>query len=360
MVIAGHYFVGTVQPTPGTLLAYATRLFSTVSISGVDLFFVLSGFLIGGILLDNRDASNYFSSFYIRRVCRIFPIYYLWLALFLALTALPISSLLLLQNNAPLWSYFLYFQNFMMIADPSKRLGSIWLGITWSLAIEEQFYLTAPLLIRKLSRISLVGTLFFFLGLGVILRFVFSFHLEGDFYSYVLTFTRLDGLILGIFSALLVRSSVGQRFIESNERLLILAILAVPLGIVIEVFRVFRQLNCLAYLLLAVGYTAFLLIAITHSSNYFSRITRNRLLQHVGLLAYGLYIYHQGINGLLHWFILGQDPVLRTWKDGLVTVTSLLIVYLIARLSWALIERPMIQIGHRVEYKSDLRKLSLA
>jgi peptidoglycan/LPS O-acetylase OafA/YrhL len=76
LVIALHYFVAEVDPEPGSLIGLAQLLLIN-SRMGVDLFFVLSGFLIGGILLDNKDSPNYFKAFYTRRVFRIFPLYYL-------------------------------------------------------------------------------------------------------------------------------------------------------------------------------------------------------------------------------------------------------------------------------------------
>src|SRR5580704_6073285 len=89
--------------------------------TGVDLFFVLSGFLIGGILMDHRDAENYFRTFYIRRICRIFPLYFLWVALFFILTWLlfPFCNQVWYGwlfardfSKVPWWSYLFFLQNF--------------------------------------------------------------------------------------------------------------------------------------------------------------------------------------------------------------------------------------------------------
>jgi peptidoglycan/LPS O-acetylase OafA/YrhL len=81
LVLVWHYFVSALRVASATPLAYIQKAM-WLSWSGVDLFFVLSGFLIGGILMDNRNAQNYFSVFYVRRTCRIFPLYFAALALF--------------------------------------------------------------------------------------------------------------------------------------------------------------------------------------------------------------------------------------------------------------------------------------
>jgi len=85
LVLVWHYFSVQVHPDPGSTLSYIVRA-SSLAWSGVDLFFVLSGFLIAGILLDNRDTSNFFRIFYLRRVSRIFPLYFLLLGLFIWLS----------------------------------------------------------------------------------------------------------------------------------------------------------------------------------------------------------------------------------------------------------------------------------
>src|SRR6266436_7858410 len=116
MVLVGHFFM--IVSRPGSLLAYALVPLRLMW-SGVDLFFVLSGFLIGGILLDARDSSNFFRVFYLRRFFRIIPAYLLLLTAYLLLNALVTGHsartlALVTQNGLPIGPYFLFLQNFCM------------------------------------------------------------------------------------------------------------------------------------------------------------------------------------------------------------------------------------------------------
>lgn len=149
LVLAFHFFHEPAVVTPGGLAWHVLAPFR-IGWTGVDLFFVLSGFLIGRILLDARGASNYFRTFYTRRFDRILPLYavivcvcYLQIVLLEHRFAPRLSWML--QGRLPWFSYLFFVQNFWMAAR--NTLGTWGLGGTWSLAIEEQFYLTLPLLI---------------------------------------------------------------------------------------------------------------------------------------------------------------------------------------------------------------------
>ena len=133
IVLVWHYFNCQIVSQPRTFISYCAHATSLTWTAGVDLFFVLSGFLIGGILLDRRDTSNYFRVFYLRRVCRIFPLYFLVLAVFLALSATSIATSpsfqSLFHDPFPLWSYVTFSQNILMgMRGTSVQAGSASLG----------------------------------------------------------------------------------------------------------------------------------------------------------------------------------------------------------------------------------------
>ncbi|MGA8087925.1 MAG: acyltransferase [Terracidiphilus sp.] len=149
LVVVFHYFVQSTQVTSRWINSTLWPLH--LMVSGVDLFFVLSGFLIGGILYDARFAKNYYSTFYGRRVYRIFPVYFLWLMLFLLGLHLigPHNATYLhrlFNRDVPFWLYPLFLQN--VFTAFRHQWGAEWISATWSLAVEEQFYLLLPFAIR--------------------------------------------------------------------------------------------------------------------------------------------------------------------------------------------------------------------
>src|ERR1700722_6738882 len=172
--------------------------------TGVDLFFVLSGFLIGGILLDARKSSNYFRTFYTRRFYRILPLYVL--VVFASYTHIAILEHgyapqfnWMLQGRLPWLSYVFFLQNFWMAA--TNTLGTWGLGGTWSLAIEEQFYATLPLLIwlfepKKLQKVLLVAV-----AAAPVIRIFFCIGWPDKWnLSFVLMPCRADALLLGVLA----------------------------------------------------------------------------------------------------------------------------------------------------------------
>src|SRR5271170_207550 len=156
----------------------------SVGWSGVDLFFVLSGFLIGGILLDSRNSPRYFRTFYLRRIYRILPIYYTWVALYAAIVAVGVY---LLPGRMPVAArdlgvvpvYVLFLQN--AFSSPSVFQAQ-WLGVTWSLAVEEQFYLFAPPLVRMISTRRLAYALGTIVCAAPLLRYMAFRYLPQTYY----------------------------------------------------------------------------------------------------------------------------------------------------------------------------------
>ena len=117
--------------------------------SGVDLFFVLSGFLIGGILINVKESRNYFKTFYFRRFFRIIPIYYIWILSYLVIATVAgsyVTGSELSEHKSQVVPLIFFLQN--CVTMNYSLLAAAWFLPTWSLAVEEQFYLVCPLVIR--------------------------------------------------------------------------------------------------------------------------------------------------------------------------------------------------------------------
>ena len=356
LVVIWHYWIALVinNPLSGLYGAVVKSLYLTWS--GVDLFFVLSGFLIGGILLDNREAPGYFKAFYARRVCRIFPLYYACLALFAVawLLALPLGRNpgldWLLARPMPAWSYVTFTHNLVMAARGD--LGCHFLSITWSLGVEEQFYLFLPLVIRFLPRRWLPAAFAVFTAVGPILRIAMDQRAETP--RFTLMPCRLDALMLGVLCAWLLRIPAARTWLMRRRWILYTAfgLLLVPWVLPPAV-----NLYPLRYTWLAVIYAVFLLIAVVEGTEragggLVSWLTRNRALRWVGGLAYGLYMIHYAVLGFA-FSLFHREPRFQTASDIALIFASLAVSLGLAAVSWRWFEKPILAVGHRVPYRVD-------
>lgn len=268
---------------------------------GVDLFFVLSGFLITGILFDARRNEGYFRNFYSRRVLRIFPLYFGFLALSLMTAPALLSadaSGKLIDNQIWFWTYL---SNFYIVADNGWPAPPH-LNHFWSLAIEEQFYLLWPLAVLAFSRQQLLRLTAACMVVALALRIMSPFGMS-PLDGYVLLPTRMDSLAAGAFIALLARSDNGAKLLRDWS---------VPcFGIsAIVIFALFQRkwtLNELDTLVRTFGYT-FIAVAgaslvgalITARENsWLRRIFSMNWLMKMGMYSYGLYVLHHPIVFLL-------------------------------------------------------------
>lgn len=191
---------GLVGGETGGLVAKVIQLGSL----GVDLFFVLSGFLITGILIDTKSQSNFFARFFARRSLRIFPLYFVSLTLFLFVVPWfyggqhPFQQAK--ENQSFLWTYL---TNVKMSLDDSWCFG--YLDHYWSLAVEEHFYLIWPLIVFWLPPKRLLIGCGILASLSALSRIVFAIAFENGVAPDVLTVFRCDGLLLGACVATALR-----------------------------------------------------------------------------------------------------------------------------------------------------------
>jgi peptidoglycan/LPS O-acetylase OafA/YrhL len=304
---------------------------------GVDLFFVLSGFLITGILLDTKQSDGYFKNFYVRRCLRIWPLYYsLLIFMFVGIRFLSRSQFqTVLQQSSPWWAFPIYLQNFLL--SPSTNAAGP-LGVTWSLAIEEQFYLVWPLFVRFCSFKQLRWVATAELCLSPALRYYLSLR---HVYLYTNVFCRLDGLMVGALLALLVRS---DKFVPSKylNRALILFAVTMPFAFVTAAYGT----GWAVYSFTALASASFVYVSVFSEQKWLRRIMTNRFLIYTGTISYGLYLLHKIPSGMVEMLHLDRNPYLPL---PVIFVLS----YALAALSWNILEKPFLNLKRFFESKSN-------
>jgi peptidoglycan/LPS O-acetylase OafA/YrhL len=360
MVLIWHFFVVTNTAAPGSPLAHGLVL-GRLTWTGVDLFFVLSGFLIGGILLDARDSSNYFRVFYTRRFYRIVPVYALCLVSVFGFIAIirfgrARDFSWMADDQLPWLPYVLFLQNFWMATRNS--LGSFGLGATWSLAVEEQFYMTLPLLVRVLDRRRLPVAL----GVGIIGAPVIRLMLHAFWPNQATSWTvlmpcRADALLLGVIGALAVREPRWRGWLVAHRRSFWIAFVTLLSGLGLLTLKASMPGK---FLMLSVGFTwqAFfyllvILYAVLFRNSVLSRCLRWRWLGWLGTIAYGVYLLHEFVYGAFFGLIWSRPPVLQTPANAGVAVLAIASTLVICRLSWNYFEKPLVRLGHREDYLSE-------
>ncbi len=353
LVIVWHYVQGQLSPAGGAWQMWLKQALG-FTWSGVDLFFVLSGFLIAGILLDNQGKAGYFRTFYIRRACRILPLYYVNVLIFMLLGSLSLYQHpglypLFQVTPVPEWSYALFVQNLFMGA--SNSFGPGWLSVTWSLAVEEQFYLLLPFIVYFVPVNRLLFVFAWFAAMAVYLRY----ELPG-FHAYINTPWRADSLMVGALLALLVRDRRFARQVVSGwGRFALYAVFWVLLlgALASNLFPQRPFSLTFTYLWLAVLYASLILIVLVNDEGWMARVFRRPWLVWLGTISYGVYLVHQPLGGLIHGLSGRPVPRLLSWEDLMLTALAFFATLLLAWLSRRVMEERFIQFGRRFRYGGE-------
>ncbi|MEJ2392759.1 MAG: acyltransferase [Gammaproteobacteria bacterium] len=308
-VILHNAALDNVGPSQSPLMS-VIDLLGQMGWVGVQLFFVLSGFLITGILLDGRGATNQFRHFYARRTLRIFPLYYGFLCL--AFVILPWSGLVhwSQQEYDITVFYWSYLANW---AQPFSQHNVF--PHLWSLAIEEQYYLLWPLLVVFLRKRSLVYVCLGLIVTAILGRAYLVFNFEPSFSSramYTFTFARWDALAIGSLLAVLVRSEAALPYIKryfSRSFVILGGLLLLEIAVLrnfepSHIPGIFNQTS------IALWFALLVLLSIVPWQNRLDRLRplfSSRLLRTVGKYSYAMYLFH--FPGKMIWFRYFAIPV---------------------------------------------------
>lgn len=314
---------------------------------GVQLFFVLSGYLITGILIDTRRANNYWRAFLGRRALRIFPLYYA--VLLAAFVVAPLVGHRLSGAEHQIW-FWTYLANW---AEPFGRSVSIFPHF-WSLAIEEQFYFFWPLVVRRTSAKSLAAVCGGLVVVAVVSRLLIRPMEAGETAAYMFTVCRVDALALGGLAALAVRNERLCALVRDRRTLLrVVAVALLASTIVIT-----RGAGRVSFGTQAYGYTLFALVfayvvvdvVLARDDDTFARFLSLGALGAIGRYSYGMYVFHTPAHqlvGMRALVALGKEPTIPFALAYFVVMTVL--TFALAYASFHLLEKHFLALKRRFE-----------
>jgi peptidoglycan/LPS O-acetylase OafA/YrhL len=320
----------------------------------MDSFFVLSGFLIAGILIDSRSRPDYYRYFYTRRALRILPVYYLVITVLTCATFFHGTGYLYgapaLHKWGTPWWFFVYLGNVPMaftgLAPTAARYS---FGPLWSLQIEEQFYLLFPLLVYRLKLQTLARTLVILACISPILRIaLYWLYPANTLVQYELLPCRMEGLALGALIA--IRFRMGPWDL-SKRKLTVMAIALVAITCICgawsgyEHTRPFNRTIGLLISPIACAYVVLWLIRFRGSR--LTACLRVSPLQHLSKISYAAYLFHWPVAAVL----VPISAALGVGALGhgyLKVVMVYILTVILASLSWQFFESPLLRLKERL------------
>ncbi len=336
LVVFAHYF------NPLTFSGKRfVQPFLNIGWSGVDLFFVLSGYLVATIVLRHRPDSNFATVFYTRRVLRILPLYYLFL-----LAGYGLAQAIAPDQPVPWWAFATHLQPLWMIWTGTQT--HYFLNIAWSLGIEEYFYLFLPLLLAVISPRNLWGVCWGALFGFPLLRVLFAG--QGDAYHMGATLMRPDGLVMGVLIALALGDTARRGWLARNASFVRGAWWVLVAGCVgMQFFDVkfyYAHFNLIlvgVYPWLCAFYAVSVLRVLTGNlPPAIAAFLRWGPLVWVGRVSYCLYLFHMIVYTGVH-AVTGSHSVLAS-------LLALGITGALAAASWQRLETPLIGLGKKLQY----------
>lgn len=358
LVVACHFVSNLGITADGW--AWPLVAFAHAGWMGVDIFFVLSGFLITGILVDARGSGSYFKAFYARRALRILPAYYGFLfVIFIVLPLLNVgvgdNAMLARQHQS--W-YWLHLTNFMMALGELPGHGPYPNTLFWSLAVEEQFYFIWPAIVAVCSTNALrkvcIGGIF----LCIALRIAGGITGVSGLTLSVLPITRGDTLFVGGLLAIEYRRGGLERYAQLAK---IGALAAV--AVLVALVATFGRLDYMdpgtamfgSIAIMVLGASA-LVIATSPRESSFAQWLRSGFLRFFGRYSYAIYIVHTAVlAGLNHYRPFAALPTVGGYALPVQTAWALAYVGIstgIAMASWYLVESRFLRLKKFFPYRA--------
>lgn len=334
---------------PAALLAHAGWI-------GVQLFFVLSGFLITSNLLDAQQATNYYQSFFARRTLRIFPLYYG--TLFVALIVVP---QFVVQPPEVTSTYVHQVWLWTFLVNWVEPFGKAVYGFPhfWSLAVEEQFYLAWPFLMRRRSARSVWKLCAILMAVALLTRCAMLFAGAKAEEIYMFTICRMDALAAGAAAAAVIRMPQAAAMLRRYSDKFCIAGLALGVvgAAVTDTYAVYGIGTFIfGYTILSVCFGVLLLGAIAPASRFaapYQAVLNWAPLRSVGKYSYAMYVFH-----MLIIFIVGSAllPKLQQWTRYYPVIYALsiaLLSYLAAFISYHCYEKHFLKLKDRFKPRLD-------
>jgi len=342
LVVISHYFGEVPHGLRAVMLGWIA----------VDMFFVLSGFLIGKLILERRHHANFFMVFYVRRFCRILPAYLAMLVVTVAIMHCFPRAWMEAGQPFPLWSYLSFTQVFFM--SGTQSLGTHWLAPTWTLAVEEHFYLLAPALLVFTPRRWLVPALVPVAALAVLLRLVLCISHSNPVAALVLLPARADILVCGMLAAVATRSP-NLDWGSMMPALRVVPVLALGVVVALRLVQGEHTWGILAPLLVAAGCATYMLGIIFGAPE--AKRYHSKALQFFGNNGLCIYLIHLPVLGLMHGVILRQAPDIATPAQWLVTLAAVPACVGVSFIMTKLIEEPIAAFGRSWRWSVRLREM---
>jgi peptidoglycan/LPS O-acetylase OafA/YrhL len=348
LVFCGHYFLPDQLAHPGTIRLKLVTAMASMGLFAVPAFFVLSGYLIGGILYDTRHREGFFPVFYTRRILRVFPVFYVTL-----LGILIYNTLYRIPYDYHFWVHFLYIQNLLpsYIQQHSSHVSMIHF---WSLAVEEQFYLLWPLVVWLFpERKKLISIATCLIALSCMLRIAAPFFVSSPKAIAWFTPTRADAILLGVILALIRHDPIYER-IKPFAKWVMLAggATAATLAIIKGASWSMTFAGEEVWIPLVNFTSAAVIIAVMEEGTLINRLCSQKWICWLGSLSYSLYVFHLTYA---MFFMVWVTPHLEQYmRQSFAVLTSGLLAFcltlLLSIISYLVIERPVLNMKQTVRY----------